>query len=210
MPEIPRLYRPDQAVLLADGREIPADNPKTASRSKPEHWLRDQLAFKVRGLVEARLPFGRADIMTPQRIFEVEHFRSSGTGAVQAFGYARQTQQQPVLALFGAASHHRMRDVYQRCQDTGLVLWWHLDGDWHKISNGHQIRAADEPDHEEVKRRVQIFISSPQGACWVPWGFPRPRPQRKPPVPPEFQRPLVFDDEGRPTHVVIDADGRVF
>lgn len=165
-----RQYRADQAVLLSSGREVPADDPRTAQCWKREHWLRDQLALSVRGLVEARLDFGQADVMTPKRVFEVEHVKSWGKGAQQVLAYAYQTKQRPVLALFGEATHRHVRVIYEKCLANKMHLWWHVNGRWKYISEGQRIQAMAEPRYDLVEKEVTTFLGSAQGSIWSPHG----------------------------------------
>ncbi len=68
----------------------------------PESKYRDLLAIQVHGTVEARVPFGRIDVLCPIWQFEVEPFHSWAHGARQVMGYAFQKPDiRPALAVYG-------------------------------------------------------------------------------------------------------------
>ena len=134
------------AVDVPNGRQVNGFIPGLSAVTLPEHALRDRLAAQIRGVTEAHLGYGRADVLTAQTVFEVEH-RSHWRGGVrQALQYAAQTGCQPALALFGAADRDAMTDLYLRLRDgkPPVQLWWYYPDceQWSHISSRRAVRVA--------------------------------------------------------------------
>jgi hypothetical protein len=94
-------------VELPDGRRVYGRDPGRSFITQVEHVLRDELGRTVRGVVEAVLPFGRADVLTAEAVFEVEPAARWRSGVRQALTYAAQTGLSPKVALFGAPTATR-------------------------------------------------------------------------------------------------------
>jgi hypothetical protein len=94
-----------------------------------ESYYRDLLAKQVGGRVEAKLIFGRADVLTDTHIFEVEPIATWRHGASQALQYGSQVGQRGALAIYGEPDKlaHVFREL-ARLPEPGLELWW-LAGD---------------------------------------------------------------------------------
>lgn len=94
----------------------------------PESHYRDLLASQTGGTTEARLPFGRADVLTDTTIWEVEPVSTWRAGVKQALQYAAQVPQQGALALYG--DHRKLPLIWRDLQELPepLELWW-LTGD---------------------------------------------------------------------------------
>jgi hypothetical protein len=74
-PHAPRvgLRKRGTSVRLLNGRSFHGTIPGNACLSLEEHWLRDELARQLGGITEAFLGVGgRADVLTPDRVFEVK------------------------------------------------------------------------------------------------------------------------------------------
>jgi hypothetical protein len=70
-PETARSYL-RVTVILPDGRQITGWPPGAAGGQLLEHRLLDKLATQLGGITEAQLPYGRADVLTKDTVFEVE------------------------------------------------------------------------------------------------------------------------------------------
>lgn len=126
-----------QHVDLPDGRRIWGRAPGGSAVTLDEHDLRDELARLVGGITEARLPYGVADVLTKQLVFEVEPAASWQDGVRQVLAYAMQTGLPPALALFGQADHLRVQRLYLKLR-TGpppVELWWHTGQRWQRIAS---------------------------------------------------------------------------
>ena len=106
-----------ESVILPDGRRITGQPPGCAGATVIEHWLRDDLARQLRGITEAVLPYGRADVMTAKTVFEVEAAQSWRAGMRQVLAYSVQSGLQPALALFGQAHRDAVLKMYLRLRD---------------------------------------------------------------------------------------------
>ena len=110
------------------GRTVTGWMPGLSGGTLPEHALRDRLAEQIRGVTEASLGYGRADVLTAQTVFEVEHHTKWRTAVRQALQYAAQTGCAPAVALFGAGmSTDQMLRLYLRLRDgkPPVQLWWY-------------------------------------------------------------------------------------
>jgi hypothetical protein len=106
--------RPKASIRLADGRLIWGRSPgllpnrtqdqaelhdrhrgMPASEAIAEYRRRDQLAEQLGGIIEGWGPAGRADVVTPAAVFEVERWKSWELGLQQVIGYAAQISLQP-------------------------------------------------------------------------------------------------------------------
>jgi hypothetical protein len=134
-------------VTLPDGRKVYGRIPGTSSVVVLEHRLRDDLARHVRGYTEAVLPYGRADVMSEQSVFEVEPAGSWRAGVRQVLAYAAQTGLPPSLALFGEAHRDLVLKIYLRLRDgsPAIVLWWHNGWRWERITSRAACRNMKDP-----------------------------------------------------------------
>lgn len=137
-------------LRVPNGRSVHGWLPGLSSITLTEHALRDQLATQMAGLTEAHLGYGRADVLTAETVFEVEHWTKWRTAVRQALQYSAQTGCQPAVALFGAgASKDDLLKIHRRLRDDQppMELWW-WRGDasgwlWCRISSNHEaIRTA--------------------------------------------------------------------
>jgi hypothetical protein len=137
-------------VTLPDGRKLYGRVPGASSVVILEHRLRDDLARHVRGVTEAVLPYGRADVMTEQSVFEVEPAGSWRAGVRQVLAYAAQTGLPPSLALFGEAHRDLVLKIYLRLRDgsPAIVLWWHNGWSWERITSRAACRNMKDPQSE--------------------------------------------------------------
>lgn len=150
----PRTVRRYQraSVQLPDGRYVYGWPPGTAPARLTEHRLRDQLAAQLHGITEAVLPYGRADVLTRNAVFEVEPRRSWRNGIRQALAYSAQTGLPPAIALFGAIHHDELLKLYLKLRDQRLhanagpiALWWWTGGTWIHISARSRCRNMPAP-----------------------------------------------------------------
>jgi hypothetical protein len=102
-----------------------------------EHKLRDKLAQAQKGVTEACLPYGRADVMTATRVFEVEPAAQWRHGVRQVLAYSMQCGLPPALALFGETHHDRVLSLYLKLRDghPAVELWWYSYSSWHRITS---------------------------------------------------------------------------
>jgi hypothetical protein len=96
-PETARSYH-RETVILPDGRRIAGWPPGAASGQLLEHRLRDNLATQLGGITEAQLPYGRADVLTKDTVFEVEPAENWRHGVRQVLAYAAQVGLPPAVA----------------------------------------------------------------------------------------------------------------
>jgi hypothetical protein len=135
-------------VELSDGRRIFGRAPGMSAVTLLEHRLRDELAVAVRGITEATLPFGRADVLTAETAFEVKSFTSWRSGVRQAIAYSVQTGCRPGLALFGKASRAEVLAVYLKLRNNRppVDLWWHSGLGWEPITSRVSCRCRKAPE----------------------------------------------------------------
>ena len=88
-PETTRNYL-RATISLPDGRQINGWPPGSAGGQLLEHRLRDELATQLGGITEAQLPYGRADVLTKDTVFEVEPAENWRHGVRQVLAYAAQ------------------------------------------------------------------------------------------------------------------------
>lgn len=116
--------------------------PGFFGHSKPEDPARDELAIQVDGLVEVGLFFGRADVMTPLHVWEVEPVKSWRHGAHQALSYAMQSGLRPNLAIFGPTSKDlRLRMFEELSRIQPKVTLWLRGHEWHTITSASAARS---------------------------------------------------------------------
>jgi hypothetical protein len=164
--------RPKASIRLADGRLIWGRSPGLlnnssqdraelhdrhrgipASEAIAEYRRSDQLAEQLGGIIEGWVPAGRADVVTPAAVFEVERWRSWELGLHQVIRYAAQIGPPPALAVFGAVPQESMLKVFNRIrtirlyglrQADSIQLWWWNGTMWERIVTSEQCR--DIPD----------------------------------------------------------------
>jgi hypothetical protein len=126
-----------QPITVSDGRVFYGRYPRTTERKLLEHRLSDELAVRLRGTTEAKLPYGRADVLTSTTVFEVEPAAQWRHGVRQVLAYAAQTGCTPAVALFGEASHPEVLRTYLRLRDNrpAVELWWWYGEGWRRVSN---------------------------------------------------------------------------
>jgi hypothetical protein len=125
-------------IILPSGQSIRGTVPGL-HRERPltgERLLSDQLGQQVGGILEAGLPYGRADVLTSAAVFEVESYPTWRTGVRQVLAYAAQTGLSPQLALFGAARGDEVLSLYLQLRDgsPAIALWWYSHGRWQQLS----------------------------------------------------------------------------
>ena len=121
-------YASGRLPVTQRGRQFWGHPPgHSAVQSLTEHRLRDLLAEQLHGLTEVTLPLGRADVMTTDAVFEVEHWAKWREGARQVLAYAATAGPDTALALFGAATTDEVRRLYLKVRDTlpSVQLWWY-------------------------------------------------------------------------------------
>jgi hypothetical protein len=89
-PETARSYH-RETVILPDGRRITGWPPGAAGGQLLEHRLRDNLATQLGGITEAQLPYGRADVLTKDTVFEVEPAENWRHGVRQSWPTRRRS-----------------------------------------------------------------------------------------------------------------------
>jgi len=164
--------RPKASIRLTDGRLIWGRSPgllpnraqdqaelhdrhrgMPASEAIAEYRRRDQLAEQLGGIIEGWGPAGRADVVTPAAVFEVERWKSWELGLQQVIGYAAQIGLPPALAVFGAIPQASMLKVFNRIRAIRLYglrhadfvrLWWWNGASWEQVVSSEQCR--DMPD----------------------------------------------------------------
>jgi hypothetical protein len=137
-----------QAITLPDGRQITGWPPGTAGGRLEEHRLRDKLAAQLRGITEACLPYGRADVLTATAVYEVETARKWRGGVRQVLAYAAQTGLPPALALFGTIHRDDLLELYIKLRGemwwrsgaVPIALWWWNGAVWEHISSRSRCR----------------------------------------------------------------------
>ena len=133
-------------IIVPNGRQVYGWMPGLSGGTLPEHRLRDRLAAQTHGATEASLGYGRADVLTAQTVFEVEHRAKWRTAVRQAMQYAYQTGCTPAVALFGDMTRKGMLDLYLRLRDGKPPIelwWWYSDIDrWHRINSRGAVRGA--------------------------------------------------------------------
>ena len=137
-------------ITLPDGRIIFGKIPGHSGGRLVEHQLRDELARQLRGVTEAVLPYGRADVMTTDRVFEVEPASQWRHGVRQALAYYAQCGLLPAVALFGEAHSTQVLRIYLKLRDgaPAIELWWYAPGRWDRISSRAACRNQVAPDHK--------------------------------------------------------------
>jgi hypothetical protein len=136
------------SITLPDGRVITGQLPGCAGVTVTEHRLRDELASQLRGITEASLPYGRADVMTAAAVFEVETAANWRTGMRQVLAYSAQCGLPPALALFGKAHRDEVLELYLRLRDgkPPVQLWWHSGYGWQHITSRRVCRNMRAPE----------------------------------------------------------------
>jgi hypothetical protein len=88
-------------------------------------------------VTEARLPYGRADVLTATAVYEVESLGGWRTGVRQVLAYSAQSALPPVLALFGQAHHSEVLKMYLKLRDgrPPIGLYWHNGYGWQDVSS---------------------------------------------------------------------------
>lgn len=147
-----------KSVTLPDGRRVTGKYPGLSGVTILEHMLRDELAETVRGMTEAALPYGRADVLSEQAVFEVESYAKWRNGMRQVLAYGMQTGLRPSLALFGKA--HGKDDVgrlYKKLRDgtPRVDLWWFNGTYWTHVHANAACRNMLAPDVAEVTRKLR-------------------------------------------------------
>jgi hypothetical protein len=150
-------------VELPDGRRVYGRDPGRSFVTQVEHVLRDELARTVRGVVEAVLPFGRADVLTTRAVFEVEPAQRWRSGVRQALTYAAQTGLPPNVALFGAAHRNQVLKTYLTLRDKGfgVGLWWFDGWVWRSIHARTQCLNMRAPDEQILSAALQAREPEP-------------------------------------------------
>lgn len=132
------------SIRLLNGRSFHGIIPGNACLSLEEHWLRDALARQLGGITEAFLGVGgRADVITPDRVFEVKAASSWQSGFRQLLAYSALCGCRPGLALFGLTSSSQIRLIFETLQHVELSglslpgapeLWWWAGTRWEHVS----------------------------------------------------------------------------
>jgi hypothetical protein len=135
-------------ITVPNGRIITGRIVGLSAVTLLEHTLRDELATEVRGVTEATVGYGRADVLTADTVFEVEPFGAWRHAVRQAIQYAAQTGCQPAVALFGDAHRDVVLDIYIRLRDGKpfISLWWYSDNRWRNIGSRRECRAMRKPN----------------------------------------------------------------
>jgi hypothetical protein len=139
-----------RSVTLPDGRVIWGKHPGASAVRLPEHRLRDALAHQLGGITEAVLPYGRADVLTAESVFEVEPLRQWRAGVRQVLSYSAQTGLPPSLALFGRAGRDDVLAILRRLNEDQppVMLWWSTDSRWEQISTTRASSTLDGGWHD--------------------------------------------------------------
>src|ERR1039457_5760597 len=114
--------------------------------SLPESYYRDLLAKQVGGKTEVRLPFGRADVLTDTRIYEVEPIRNWRHGAGQALQYAAPVTQRGALAVYGYPGN--LASAFEglaMLPPPGLELWWLADSGFVSVESAGDVKRYTPP-----------------------------------------------------------------
>jgi hypothetical protein len=126
-----------------------------SSMTVREHRVRDHFAARyVRAKTEARMDFGRVDVMTEEFAVEVEPFATWKHGVRQALAYAQESGKRPAVAIYGDITGNEATRVWNQC--AGLVTVFLLDGDrWYRIRSAEQAyrQWAAPPDDLAAKPR---------------------------------------------------------
>ena len=114
-------------ITLPDGRIIRGRMPGRSAVTLTEHRLRDELARRLNGVTEAVLPYGRADVLTVDTVFEVEPAGAWRHAVRQALAYSAQCGLPPAIALFGEAHRDDVLKIYLKLRDgqPPIILWWY-------------------------------------------------------------------------------------
>lgn len=140
-PATARRYMREQ-VTLPDGRVITGHAPGASAVTLPEHDLRDRLAKQLGGITEASLPFGLADVLTANTVFEVEPCGSWRHGVRQALAYSAQTDLPPAVALFGRGTPGEVLKLYKELGGNWppIGLWWWTGYTWTQVTSRRSCR----------------------------------------------------------------------
>jgi hypothetical protein len=150
-----------ETVILPDGRQVTGWPPGAAGGQLLEHRLRDKLATQLGGITEAQLPYGRADVLTKDTVFEVEPAENWRHGVRQVLAYAVQAGLPPAVALFGTVAAERMLAVYEQLSggrwasrpSVPVALWWWDERTWQPITGrGKCLDMAQRLDAPQAKR----------------------------------------------------------
>ena len=146
-----------QTIELPDGRTVRGRIPGLSGTVHLEHYLRDELARRIRGVTEANLPYGRPDVMTDQAVFEVEPLAKWRNGVRQVLAYSAQTGLEPTLALFGAAKNDQVLKLYLKLRDGSprVHLWWYSGRGWESVHSRRCCTVMRAPDEEWVRQRCE-------------------------------------------------------
>ena len=165
-PETARSYL-RETVILPDGRQITGWPPGAAGGQLLEHRLRDNLATQLGGITEAQLPYGRADVLTKDTVFEVEPAENWRHGVRQVLAYAAQVGLPPAVALFGTVAAERMLAVYEQLSGgqwatrppVPVALWWWDERTWRPITGRGKCRDTarllDAPQAKRAKTTAE-------------------------------------------------------
>jgi hypothetical protein len=124
-------------ITLSDGRTVTGRRPGHSASTLLEHKLRDVLARSLGGITEAVLPYGRADVMTTTRVFEVEPAAQWRHAVRQVLAYSMQCGLPPAIALFGEKHSSQVLSIYLKLRDgrPPVELWWYSHSAWRRISS---------------------------------------------------------------------------
>jgi hypothetical protein len=150
------------------------------TESQPESYYRDLLAEQTGGQTEAKLLFGRCDVLTETTVFEVEPTWRWKAGTAQALAYAAQVAHQGALAVYGES--WKLPDILcglAALPEPGLELWWFTGEQWvHVEDYAHARSFVTEPGPEpELPPRTpgpppdfadDLLWSAPDGPVYLP------------------------------------------
>lgn len=135
---------PRNSVRLHDGRTLFGRWPQSMPETGEGPYIA-ALAYQTRGICEAVLPVGRADVATESAIFEVEPARQWRTAVRQVLGYAGQTGLAPAIALFGPEDYLAIY-LFVRDRLPGLGLWVYRYR-WEQVTSRKDARLRWHPSY---------------------------------------------------------------
>lgn len=103
----------------------------------PKHLLkecdyRDALAVKVGGITEVQMAIGRADVMTPEMVFEVKALAEWKRGVMQVLAYSAESGLPPSIAVFDGGADAPSEEAWRVCKAVGVSIWWHGPKGWRR------------------------------------------------------------------------------
>lgn len=144
---VDQIYRVARVVVTCpNGRRFSGRHVALLKIVLPEHELRNRLAKQLGGAAEAKVPYGRVDVLTAATAFEVKPWRNWRSAVRQVLSYSAQTGCEPAVALFGRALSADVLRIYIRLRDSDppVALWWWGACGWVQIRSRRECMGKPE------------------------------------------------------------------